>query len=345
METKQFGGRVTEIKVEQRNEVPVGIVAGHIAAWAPDEGGRFGVPDRFRPGAFLNSIEEHKRRNMRQVRLKDHHHRTIGGFPIQTVREDSIGLFGRGEINLETQLGKEAFSLAKQGVLVDFSIGFSAVEDSLTEGFRDISEAIIWEGSIVDEPNNQSANITEVKISVPFQDLPLAQRLAPWNPVAAKDRVKQHTESKQAPSESFKNAFVWMDEERLERFDGYKIQIADVDDGQLIAVPRAIFNAAAALKTKSIGIPEEDRAGVIQHLEKYYAKMGLVSPFDDDEKRFFGIEEVKTFTCRDMQRALIDSGAFSRSAAIQLAGRFNGLKDPDSATSILRELQAIKDAL
>ena len=97
METKQFGGHVVETKTEDRNGVPVGIIAGHIAAWTPDIGGMFGLPDRFHPGAFLESIEDHKRRNNRQVRFKDHHGQTIGGFPIETVHEDSIGLFGRGE--------------------------------------------------------------------------------------------------------------------------------------------------------------------------------------------------------------------------------------------------------
>jgi HK97 family phage prohead protease len=341
VETKQIGGHIIGLTEEKSNGVDVGIVEGYLASWKPDEGGMFGVPDRFHPGAFLKSLDEHKQRDNRPIRLKDHHGRTIGGFPIISVKEDQRGLFGRGEINLGTQLGREAYSLAQQKVLTDFSVGFTAVDDKINKGYRDIYEAKIWEASIVDEPLNRDANILEVKVAIPFQDLPLAPRMTTWNPQAAKDRVKQHTESKSAPSGEYKQAFVWMDEERVERFDGYKLQIADVIDGKLVAIPRAIIKMANEVAGRSVGIPDEDLAGVINHIERYYAKMNLVSPFDDDDKQFFGIEEVKGFTTRDLEKALIDSGAFSRNAAVELAGKFNGLKDPESAEGILKVLQKI----
>jgi HK97 family phage prohead protease len=342
METEQFGGHVIETKTESRNGVPVGIIAGHIAAWTPDQGGVFGLPDRFHPGAFLESIEEHKLRKNRQVRFKDHHGRTIGGFPIETVREDQTGLFGRGEVNLETQLGREAFSLARQGVLVDFSISFVAIEDKIDAGFREIFKARILEGSIIDEPLNKDANILEVKAAISFQNLPLAERLAPWVPAAAKDRVKAFTESKIAPSDEFKSAFIWLDEDKAESFDGYKMMIADVIEEKLIAIPRAIFKAAQDVLAGNISIPDNEKSAVVNHLERYYAKMGLVSPFSTDEKQFFGVEEVKNFTQRDLERALRDSGAFSKSAAIELASKFDGLRDPDSAIAILKQLQRIQ---
>ncbi len=341
METKSFGGHVVEIKQEDRNGVPVGIIAGHLAAWSPDQGGMFGLPDRFHRGAFLDSLSNHKMRNDRQVRFKDMHNRIIGGFPINTMKEDDIGLFGRGEVNLETQLGREAFSLARQGVLVDFSIGFISIDDKIDRSFREIFKARVMEGSIVDEPINQEAQVTEVKIAIPFQDLPLAERMTTWNSVAAGDRVKQHTDSKSAPSGEFKSAFVWMDPDKTETFDGYKMQIADVIDGKLLAVPRAIFKAANEIIGRAVGIPDEDVAGVTQHVERYYAKMGLVSPFSEDEKRFFGVEEIKNFTCRDMEKALIDSGAFSKKAAMELASKFNGLRDHVSGETILKALRTI----
>ena len=102
----------------------------------------------------------------RQLRLKDHHGRTIGGFPANTLKEDATGLWGRGEINLNVQQGSEAYSLARQKVLVDFSIGFTAVKftrEGIDDSERVITEAIAWEGSIVDEPMNPKANIVNVK--------------------------------------------------------------------------------------------------------------------------------------------------------------------------------------
>jgi len=164
IEVKQLGGKVVEVKEEQRNGVTVGIVEGYIATWDLDRGDFFGQRDQFLKGSFAKSLADLRSRN-RPVRLKDHHRRTVGGFPIGTVKEDDTGLFGVGEINLEVQQGKEAYLLAKQGVLSDFSVGFSVDVWEMDEDkdIRTIKEATVWEGSIVDEPMNPFANITAVK--------------------------------------------------------------------------------------------------------------------------------------------------------------------------------------
>ncbi len=154
----------TQCKQVQRDGFEVGTVAGHIATFDLDRGDFFGRRDQFLKGAFLESLQDFRKRN-RDIRLKDHHGRTIGVFPIENVHEDETGLFGIGELNLEVQQGKEAFALAKQGALSDFSIGFTIDKSIMDEQeeIRTISKATIWEGSIVDEPMNQFANITTVK--------------------------------------------------------------------------------------------------------------------------------------------------------------------------------------
>ena len=161
-ELKFVGGSVLQVKQEDRNGVAVGIVEGYIATWDVDRGDWMGVKDQFKRGAFIESILEHIQKK-RPIRLKDHHGRTIGGFPVEFVKEDDRGLFAVGEINLDVQQGKEAYALAKQGVLSDFSIGFSVVDFEMDGDLRTITKAVIWEGSIVDEPMNPAANITQVK--------------------------------------------------------------------------------------------------------------------------------------------------------------------------------------
>ncbi len=162
-EVKMVGGHITATKIHETEAgVRVGIVEGYIATWDIDRGDFMGVRDQFKKGAFVESILDHIRRR-RQVRLKDHHGRTVGGFPIEFVKEDERGLFGVGEVNLEVQQGRELYSLAQQGVLVDFSIGFSVEEFDMDGDLRTITKAIIWEGSVVDEPMNPAANITQVK--------------------------------------------------------------------------------------------------------------------------------------------------------------------------------------
>lgn len=156
-ESKAFGGYVVETKQEDRNGVPIGIVKGYIATWDIDRGS-----DRFVKGAFAESIAEHQQLK-RQLRFKDQHYKTVGGWPAEFLKEDEIGLYGVAEINLVSQKGNEAYSLAKQGVLVEFSVGYSSLEDSVEDGIRVIKKAKLWEGSIVDEPMNPKAKITEVK--------------------------------------------------------------------------------------------------------------------------------------------------------------------------------------
>jgi len=161
--TKYIGGHVMEVKEDVRNGVKVGIIEGYIATWDLDRGNGW-IQDQFVKGAFKKSIRQFKR-DKRQVRFKDHHGRTVGGFPAESLKEDNIGLWGSGEINLEVQQGQEAYALAKQNVLVDFSVGFQRVKSTRDEqtDIRLITEAILWEGSIVDEPMNPKAKITAVK--------------------------------------------------------------------------------------------------------------------------------------------------------------------------------------
>lgn len=349
VEHKAFG-QVVEVKQEDRNGVPIGIIAGYIATWDVDRGA-----DRFVKGAFADSLEEHRKKS-RPIRLKDHHGRTIGGFPIANVREDDRGLYGVGEVNLDVQQGREAYALAKQGVLSDFSIGYSVVQDTMEGNIRVIGKAVIWEGSVVDEPMNTEANIVEVKAVVPFGDLPLADRDRPWDSDVALDRVREFTDSEDAPGSRYKEAFLWYDSANAANFGAYKLPFADVVDGRLVAVPRGIFAAAAAMQGArgGVDIPEEDAAGVIRNLERYYAKMDMPSPFEEDEKQYYVSDDVKGWTRRDLEKALRKSGLFSKAAAASLASRMEEkvcdkeepvYNTPDDLKSLVESIKALQQDL
>lgn len=313
-ETKYIGGNVVEVKQEERNGVQVGIIKGYIATWDLDRGS-WGVRDRFVKGAFLESLERHRRDN-RPVRFKDHHGRTVGGFPIAGVFEDEKGLFGAAEVNLEVQQGREAFSLARQGVLSDFSVGFSSIDDIEEGGIRTIRKAELFEGSIVDEPMNPEARITEVKSAVPFQDLPLAGKDQAWDADAAIKRVLEFTESDEKSSLAFAR-YVKNDTK------SQALLIADVIDGKLTAVPAAVFAAAEQLKADDAEMPEADHKAAIGHIERYYAKMALPSPFEADEKQYFVADDVKAWTERELEKFLRNTGGMSKSAAKTLSDRLD----------------------
>lgn len=171
MERKLAGGGIAEAAssgapsvVTSAGGVEVGTFSGYLATWEPDTGGRFGVPDQFVKGAFARSLAEHRSRGGRPIRLKYQHQTLIGLFPIADAVEDDRGLRVTGQINLTTALGRDVFSLIRQGALSDLSIGFAATRDRIVDGKkRLIEEAIIFEGSVVDEPANRAARILDVK--------------------------------------------------------------------------------------------------------------------------------------------------------------------------------------
>ena len=317
----KYCGQTLEVKEEMVNGVPVGIVKGYIATWDIDRGN-----DQFIQGAFAESLVDHREKN-RPIRLKASHWHTVGGFPIDKAFEDDRGLFGEGQINLEVQKGKEAFALAKQGILSDFSIGFTVIESEMDEDTRRITKAIIWEGSLVDEPMNTAANVTEVKTSLPFKDLKIAKSGGNWDQDAALSRLREFTKSENTPGDEYKNAFILVDKKQADPFDAYQFQIADVINGEMKIIPEALFLAAEKLQeADNADLPDEDRLDAIRHIERYYAKMNIASPFSSDEKQYFVSDDVKAWTARDIEKYLKSAGGMSKSAAKILASRIDNGK-------------------
>jgi HK97 family phage prohead protease len=307
MEKKIIGGNVLETKQIERDGIPIGIVKGYIATFDVDRG-----DDKFMPGAFLGSLQRLKNAGKTQLPLKDFHGRSIGGFPLETLKEDGIGLFGEGEINLNIEQGRDAYELAKQGVYDSFSIGFFPTDSEFVAGIRLIKEAEVLEGSILDIPMNTAAVVTEVKETkgaTQFQDLQLAPRTMRWDSDAAKERVREFTGADDGldmleVQRRYRRCFFWYDEEAPEVFASYKLPFTDVIDGKLMAVPRAIFAAAAAMQGArgGVDIPDADRPAVIRHIERYYDKMGLDSPFT--EQRAFRIDDLKAVDERTLEKLL-----------------------------------------
>lgn len=314
VEKSFLSGEITETKEIDVNGVPVGVVCGYMATWQPDAyDGVYGMPDRIMPGAYAESIAEHKGRNNRQIRLKEHHSVTIGGFPIDYVREDNVGLYGEGHINLSTQQGREAYALAKQGVLVDFSIGHIVTEDNIKDDERVILRADIIEASIVDEPKNRYAVVTEVK-SGKFADLPIAQRDYKWDEESARERVLELKFRHGNGADAFVGGHI----------------IADVVDDKLMVIPAAIHMAAEEVKSS-----DDKSAQAV--LEQYFGKMNVRSPFG--ESAFYTVDDVKDWSNADFKSALLDTGMFSNGAARALIAkhRDQNVSDPNKSLSSLLE--------
>jgi hypothetical protein len=116
---------------------------------------------------------------------------------------------------------------------------------------------------------------------VPFQDFPLADKKRRWNSAAAERRVRRWAGATEEPNAKYRKAHVWYDADQKENFTAYKLLIADVVDGQLRVVPRAVMSAAGVLDGArgGVDIPAADGKKAKNHVAKYYAKWGDEPPW------------------------------------------------------------------
>lgn len=131
-------------------------------------GSVFGVRDSYddviAAGAFQASLAAHKKAGTMPAMLWQHDSDKPIGVWTEMV-EDSKGLRIKGQLALETTLGKEAHALLKMGALNGLSIGFVSKQwayDRDTD-IRTLTEIDLWEVSLVTFPANGAARVTNVK--------------------------------------------------------------------------------------------------------------------------------------------------------------------------------------
>jgi hypothetical protein len=115
-----------------------------------------------------------------------------------------------------------------------------------------------------------------------FQDFPLADRAREWDGAAAEKRVRKWAEAEDEPNAEYRDAHIWYDAENKDNFTAYKLLIADVVSGRLVAVPRGIIAAGNVIQGSRGGVdlPHSDIDRVKSHLAKYYQKMNDTAPWD-----------------------------------------------------------------
>ena len=117
-----------------------------------------------------------------------------------------------------------------------------------------------------------------------------------WDKAKAINQIKEKTESKDKPSASYKDGFMYYDKENADNFTAYKLPYVYVVDGKFKIVPKAIYAIAGAISGARGGlkIPDEDKKKIKSIINKYYEKLGKDSPFKDDGKCYI---ELDTFKC------------------------------------------------
>ena len=109
-------------------------------------------------GAFVDSLA---RKFPKGVWMHDW---TIPVSKTLEAREVDSGLYIKGQFNLDTQRGREAYSDLKFGTVDEFSIGYSVEEDYLGEdGFRHLKKLKLYEWSPVLIGANPATQVLDVK--------------------------------------------------------------------------------------------------------------------------------------------------------------------------------------
>jgi hypothetical protein len=114
-----------------------------------------------------------------------------------------------------------------------------------------------------------------------YQNLPVASESRRWNGDAAERRVRRWAGATDEPNAKYSRAHLWHDAAAEENFTAYKMLIADVIDGELKVVPRAVMAAAGVLDGArgGVDIPVADVSTAKKHLAKYYAKWDGTPPW------------------------------------------------------------------
>lgn len=292
MDTKSF-------KFDLKTIDEQGLFEGYAAVF----GNKDRTGDVIEPGAFTKTIQE----NPKIPILWQHNPAEPVGLCVAAV-EDGKGLRVKGQLNLETSKGREAYALMKQGVLRGLSIGYDTVKEAWDGATRRLKEIRLWEWSLVTFPANPLAQVESIKAVVPYQDLPLAELTRSWDAAAATKRVREWAGD---DWDKYSKAFLWYDSENPEVFSSYKLPIADVVDGKLMAIPRGIFAAAAAIQGARGGvkIPESDMAKVKSNIAKYYKKMDREPPWAESNNSLICgiIEAGKEKQAIERLQALLDA--------------------------------------
>jgi HK97 family phage prohead protease len=135
----------------------------------------FGVIDsqgeEVAPGAFDASLKSWQQSGKMPKLLWQHDCRKPIGM-WREIREDTHGLFVKGQLLLDIAQGREAYSLLKNGIVDGLSIGFLTVRArrSGSSQNRILEEIALHEISLVTFAANQHAKVDRVKMVDPELD-------------------------------------------------------------------------------------------------------------------------------------------------------------------------------
>jgi HK97 family phage prohead protease len=138
---------------------------GEFAGYASTSGNVDRGGDIVEVGAFKVSLDQYAQKGKLPKMLWNHDPNKVVGVWMD-MQEDEKGLFVKGRMIVDTQLGKETHVLMQQGAIDSMSIGYKTIEadfEGENASVRRLKQLELWEVSLVTFPMNPEAAITAVK--------------------------------------------------------------------------------------------------------------------------------------------------------------------------------------
>lgn len=254
-----------------------------------------GFREQIAPGAFANTIKS------ADVRALFNHDanlilgRTKAG--TLRLREDDVGL--AYEIDPpNTQAARDLAESINRGDISQNSFGFSTIADEWRKNSdetwtRTLKEVELFDISPVTYPAYPQTDIamralSAVRAACGSLDWPLSDRERAWSASEADARLRAWATSDGSGDKDkvdwnkYASAHFWRDDADPEHFGSYKLAFADVVEGRVYAVWRAVAACAAVMQggRGGVDIPDGDKPGVRAKIAAYYAK--AAKAFADD---------------------------------------------------------------
>lgn len=165
----------------------------------------------------------------------------------------------------------------------------TAIYKVLRDMFGDPRVVAPWERDDTppsERPNRQISTTAAVNGLV--ASLPMADESHGWDMEAARRRLWQWADS---DFRKYRKGFLWWDHERPDIKSSYKLPVADVVEGKLVLVPRAVNAVAAVLAgaRSSVDIPDSDMGEVGAVVSEIQNRFGDGKDGGDDSMTAAGL--------------------------------------------------------
>lgn len=197
----------------------------------------------------------------------------IGGFI--DIHQNEKGLFVEGQLDLDIEQGKRAYSGLKKGYIKGLSIGYDTIKEEWKDGYRHLKEIRLWEGSVVTFGANDQALVNGVKSLEEREEeekaasgktsWPLADKDTAWDGGAAEKQLKNWAGDDKSKLNS---VYLWSNG------DEHKMPFCRISDGSPQIVFKAVTSAAGAVNGARGGlkVPSSDIAGIKSRINSIYRR-------------------------------------------------------------------------